>query len=188
MSETSDATAKTEPAAKKLTWDEFHSLVKRAEKGDRKCLPELRDALKSPEYPNWSTWFRNSHGSPAHWLQGTLARFGSDSDLARVEASEAKLEELRKDLEGPNPTAIERLLAERAAFCWFIVNLFEMILVAKSQSSMPIHQAEFEMRRVESANRRFLAAVTSLARVRKLALPTLQVNIGNNQVNVATTG
>jgi hypothetical protein len=32
---------------------------------------------------------------------------------------------------------------------------------------------------------RFLSAIRTLAQVRKLALPTLQVNIGQNQVNVA---
>jgi hypothetical protein len=36
--------------------------------------------------------------------------------------------------------------------------------------------------------RRYLSAIKALAMVRKLALPVLQVNIGQSQVNVASAG
>lgn len=61
------ATSGATPPAK-LTWEEFHGLVKRAEKGDRECLPRLREALKSADYPDWSRWFREAYGNPAEWL------------------------------------------------------------------------------------------------------------------------
>jgi hypothetical protein len=48
-----------------------------------------------------------------------------------------------------------------------------------------LRQGEFQLRQIESAHKRFLSAVATLARVRKLALPALQVNIGTNQVNVS---
>ena len=38
---------------------------------------------------------------------------------------------------------------------------------------------------MDATNRRFLAAVKTLALVRKLAVPVLQVNIAKKQVNVA---
>jgi hypothetical protein len=50
---------------------------------------------------------------------------------------------------------------------------------------LTIRQAEFQQRRIDAAHRRFLSAVAALARVRKLALPSLQVNIGTNQVNMS---
>jgi hypothetical protein len=37
---------------------------------------------------------------------------------------------------------------------------------------------------MDATNRRFLAAVKTLALVRKLAVPVLQVNIAKKQVNV----
>ena len=40
-------------------------------------------------------------------------------------------------------------------------------------------------RKLSAAQRRYLRACETLARVRKLRLPTLQVNIGEKQVNVA---
>jgi hypothetical protein len=45
----------------------------------------------------------------------------------------------------------------------------------------------YYQRRMDSANRRFLAAVKALALVRKLAVPALQVNIAKKQVNVVAS-
>jgi hypothetical protein len=79
---TPPATVEAKPPAK-MTWDEFRGLVKRVEKGDRKCLPQLREALKSGDYPKWSRWFRDTLGNPATWLKDSLARMaGGESNLA----------------------------------------------------------------------------------------------------------
>ena len=43
---------------------------------------------------------------------------------------------------------------------------------------------EFHQRRVERAQRRYLAAVKALAHVWRLRLPAVQVTIGDQQVNV----
>lgn len=59
---------------------------------------------------------------------------------------------------------------------------------AQGQEEMTMKQGEFRQRRMDAANRRFLAAVKALALVRKLALPVLQVNIVKRQVNVAAAG
>jgi hypothetical protein len=132
-------------------------------------------------------WVRETHGNPAEWLTSSLARSAGGKDrLATIEAAEAKINEILADLEGPSPTPIERLLAERAAVCWFTVNLYETLY--SQATDMTIRHAAFQTRRIESANRRFLSAVTTLARVRKLALPALQVNMGANQVNVSQAG
>jgi hypothetical protein len=53
---------------------------------------------------------------------------------------------------------------------------------------MTLRQADYHRRRIDAAHSRFLSAVKTLATVRKLALPALQVNIGANQVNVAQSG
>ena len=88
-------------------------------------------------------------------------------------------------MEGPNPTPIERMLAERASLCWFIVNSYETAYA--NASGWNISQADLQHRKIDKAHARFLSALRTLAQVRKLALPTLQVNIARNQVNVAET-
>ena len=90
-----------------------------------------------------------------------------------------------RELEGPNPTSIERLLAERASLCWFIVHWYENAYA--NADGWNISQADFQHRKIDKAHARFLSAVRSLAQVRKLALPTLQLNIAKNQVNVTET-
>jgi hypothetical protein len=120
-------TAEAKPPAK-MTWDEFIGLVKRAESGDRKALHQFREALKSGDYANWTRWLCDSYGNPAGWLKTSLAIAASGKERpASLEASEAKMDQIRAELAGPDPTPIERLLAERAAVCWFAVNLYETI-------------------------------------------------------------
>lgn len=56
---------------------------------------------------------------------------------------------------------------------------------ARGEKDASIRLADFYQRRMDAANKRFLAAVKALAVVRKLAVPVLQVNIAKKQVNVA---
>jgi hypothetical protein len=106
--------------------------------------------------------------------------------LLVAEAFRQKLDSVRAELEGPNPTPIERLLAERASICWFLMHRYELACATNAQG-WNIPQADLQHRKIDKAHARFLSAVRTLAQVRKLALPTLQLNIAKNQVNVAET-
>jgi hypothetical protein len=127
MAEQKDQTVANRGPAKspaKMTLADLNALATRAEQGDRKALPELRDASNCADYPNWSEWFRDIMGNPANWLRDSLGRAdGGQKHFAVIAASEATVDKLRRELEGPDPTPIQRLLAERAALCWYTVNL-----------------------------------------------------------------
>ncbi|MBY0457243.1 MAG: hypothetical protein K2V38_07895 [Gemmataceae bacterium] len=58
------------------------------------------------------------------------------------------------------------------------------VRAAQGQKNMTFRQGDFNQRRMDAANRRFLAAVKTLATVRRLAVPVFQVNIAKKQVNV----
>jgi hypothetical protein len=107
--------------------------------------------------------------------------------LAIKEAMHRKLSAIRAELAGPDPSPIERFLAERAALCWFSVNQYEASY-SQQRGELSLAQGEAQQRRIDRAHHRFLTAVRTLAQVRKLALPALQVNFGTNQVNVAQRG
>jgi hypothetical protein len=81
---------------------------------------------------------------------------------------------------------IERLLAERVSICWFIVNRNEDSYA--NSKGWSLDQAGFQHRKIDKAHARFLSALLTLAGVRKLALPILQLNIARNQVNVEEAG
>jgi hypothetical protein len=122
-------------------------------------------------------------GELARQAERSLVWPGAGQDLAFREAVLRKLELLREELAGPNPTPVERLLVERAVTCWLQVQFAEL-RVAQA-TNMTIAQGDYHQRLIDRAHRRYLSALKTLALVRKLALPVLQVNIAKKQVNVA---
>jgi hypothetical protein len=174
--------SKPEPADVELpsTSKELQKLMNRAGKGDASCLPTLRALLKDPKR---GPSLVEALGSPPAWLKNELFERSACKDLAIREAMERKLARVRADLEGPNPSPMERLLAERAALCWLMVYQHEQRYAANRE--MTFRQSEHEQKRIDRAHHRFLSAVKTLAQVRKLAVPAIQVNIAREQVNVA---
>src|SRR5262245_23218668 len=79
--------------------------------------------------------------------------------------------ELKAELAGDNPTRLERLLVDQVIACWMEVSYLEAVAADPGCSSLD--QSDFRLRRLESAQRRYLNALKSLASVRTLALPGL---------------
>jgi hypothetical protein len=125
-------------------------------------------------------------GSPAEWLRHNLIAQASEENLLVQEALRRKLDAVRAELEGPDPTPIERLLAERASLCWLMVYWYESLF--QSTEGMSMRDDGFHQQRIDRAHARFLSAVRTLAVVRKLAVPALLMSIAKNQVNVAVAG
>ena len=145
-------------------------------------------AARSSSTPSWTTpsGARGSSSSSATCRctrSAAIVEAAAGENLVVQEAIHRRLADLRAELAGPDPTPIERLLAERAAYCWLVVWRYEEHLA--SAKDLTVKQAEFHQRRIDAAHRRFLSSLRTLAAVRKLALPAVQVNIGQNQVNVA---
>jgi hypothetical protein len=181
MAEISKASEPTPPES--ITREELAELLSRAEKGDKSCLLRLRAVFQAEGDGRRRGGLLELYGNPPTWLRSALVKNASGGDLAISEASHVRMDQLRRELEGPNPSQLERLLAERAVLCWFLVHTYEIGYAQANE--LTIRQAEFHQRRIDAAHRRFLSAVRTLAQVRKLALPALQVNIGANQVNMA---
>ena len=59
------------------------------------------------------------------------------------------------------------------------------IRLAQNEEKLTLAQGEYHQRSRDRAHKRYLSAIKTLALVRKLALPVLQVNIAKRQVNVA---
>ena len=161
------------------TPNEFRELLKRAAKGDTATLPAIRKLLENPA--NIDAF----GGNLARYAQRLLVSALSGEDLSVREAIHAKLDVLRKELLGENPTPVERLLVERVVACWLSVQDAE--IRTASQKEMTLKQGDFHQRRLDATHRRYLAALKALALVRKLAIPALQINVARKQVNIATS-
>jgi hypothetical protein len=122
-------------------------------------------------------------GNLAELAEESLVKAAAGQNLAFQEALTQKLKLLRDELAGPNPTPLERLLVERVVACWLQVQDADVRCAQAKDTS--IKWAEYLQRRMTYAHKRYLSAIKTLALVRKLNLPVLQVNIARKQVNVA---
>lgn len=92
------------------------------------------------------------------------------------------MRDLAKRVAGDNPSPLERLLAERIAMCWLDVQDHELRYSLLNAEST-FRQFEWRSQMLDRAHRRYLSAIKALAAVRRLALPAVQVNIAEQQVN-----
>ena len=154
-------------------------IIERAESGDEKAMPALRELLDCVPSIR-KTLGADLDRTVEHSISKSL---GGEKNLAFREAIKRKLAALREELEGSTPSPMERLLVDRVVACWLQVQ--EADLRYAQAGNCSIKHSDFHLRRQDRAHRRFLSAMKTLATVRKLVLPVLQVNIGEKQVNVA---
>lgn len=93
-----------------------------------------------------------------------------------------KMQELEKQIAGDNPTPLERLLAERIAMCWLDVQDHEHHY--SQLGDAPLSKYEWHSQMLDRAHNRYLSAITALAKIRKLGVPVVQVNIADKQINM----
>jgi hypothetical protein len=140
-------------------------------------MPALRKLLKDPAAVDMLG------GDLAKQSQLALINKFSGQNLLFKESLIRKLGLLREELAGPNPTPLERLLVERIVACWLHLHQLEMIYASKEGMSLELEN--HYQSSISSAQKRYLASIKTLALVRKLVVPVLQVNIARKQVNVA---
>jgi hypothetical protein len=164
---------------------ELRALSEKAEAGDREARKELRRLVRasSAEVIGRASDIGRRAGQ-------TLARTASGGDPLTEEALYAKLDAMRAEIAGEDPTPLEVLLTERVVSLWMLTTLLETLLATQYRRSesdgakrlSPSYILQ-QSRILDGATRRYLAAIRELARVRKLeaTAPPVQVN---TQVNV----
>ncbi len=159
--------------------EEILQVLERAKDGDETVTEQVREMLTiCPEFAG------SLGGDLAQITERLLSTAVAGDDIAFREAIKLKMEVLRQDLAGPAATPLEALLVDRIVICWLQVQMAD-IAQAKGEAQT-ITLEKFQLCRQDSANRRYLAAIRSLATIRKMALPVLQINVGRNQVNMAS--
>jgi hypothetical protein len=140
--------------------EDLNSLVKRARKGDETVLPQLREMLDTrPEL--WQHYGNLAGHAREAWL-----RVISADDLALKESTARKAEDLMRELAGPEPSVVERLLAERAVLCW--MQLAHADALAAQSLSQSRHLGDFWAKRQAGAHRRYLSSLAALVTLRRL--------------------
>ena len=173
----------SKPAEIKLTKEhrDVVDLIRRVDTAnpDQKTLAELEKALK--EAP---TLWRLA-GDAAQLTQNMLIQdAGSSSALVRVSMAHG-CQAIKEQLGYDGSPMLERLLIETVVLAWLRWSLTEYRYTNVVTESHTLSLGDYWERKLNAAQRRYLRALTTLARVRRMKLPPMQVNIGERQVNVA---
>ena len=164
---------------------ELQALADEAEGGDRDARKRLRVALRrsAPEVVARCS-------DTATTYRGLLAKAASGGNPLVREAILERARLMASELAGPNPTPLEVLLCDRVASLWVLVELQEALNAAwysgqakgKTSPAFMLQMARLQ----ESAQRRYLQAIKTLAQVQRLRGPSrLQVNIGGQHAHVS---
>lgn len=130
--------------------------------------------------------------TPGIWRNiGDLAELANLNMIEAMQTSTAAKESMKhgltaqeKELGQPGDSELERLIIQQIVGCWLRLSYVEYVLGRNSvEGNFNMRQGEYWERRVSSAQRRYLRAIETLARVRRMRLPAMQVNIGAQQVN-----
>lgn len=124
------------------------------------------------------------------WAAGNLIAWaaGSKSGDKIKETLARELKRYAADLAGESPTPVASMLADTAALCWFTLRLHEAHYAGASTSGdgLTLNQGRYHLAKIDRAHARLMTTLKTLATVRRLAIPAVQVNIADKQVNVAT--
>lgn len=142
--------------------DAVRRVVARAKSGDTTALPALRQALtEHPEY------FENA-GNLSLMSQRVWFQLLTKNDLFLRETIEQELAKLRQDLEGDDPTPIEKLVVGQVVSCFFQLRITEMNFASSLDQPESIRKEL--MKRQEFAQRRFTDSIAQLEKIQRRRL------------------
>ena len=154
-----------------------------AAKGNRSVLPAVHQYLDNPAAV--ALW-----GDPGSIiLQRWVVLYGR-GDLLVEQAMIRRTQAMREGLTGPNPTALDALLAERVVLAWVTLNVLELwqatsfgLVFGKNaaDAARPLG-LEVLPKHIDHTHRQLMSACQTLAKVRRAKLPDLLA-----VVNVHTT-
>ena len=149
---------------------ELQALSKKVEAGDKEARKKLRLMVRTS-----SAEVIGRASDVGRKMGQTLAHTASGGDPLTEEALYAKLDLMRAQIAGEDPTPLEMLLTERVVSLWMLTTVLEVVLATQYRKNVgdgrerlsPSYLIQ-QSRILESATRRYLAAIRELARVRKL--------------------
>ena len=163
---------------------ELRGLADRAEAGDAEARRELRKAVheSSPEVVARAS-------DIARTGQKVLISSAAGNDPLVQEALLARLDLVRAEIAGEDPTPLEEILSERIVSLWLLVETLDALVSVQlypelpPEKRTPMSTLRHILKWQEGASRRYLAALKTLAQVRKLQSNTPGIQY-NTQINL----
>jgi aminopeptidase N len=184
--ETADARAITKVEPKQMTVREAADLINakiNTQKPSAKDTEQLRAAIKL--LPD----IANQIGDVALQAREQMIKQVSANAIVH-EAIRQRVENLQAELGYDESPAIEKLLIEQVGLCWLhMYGTQQQYTNARATASMSIDQAAWLEKRLTITQNRYLKAIETLAKVRKLAKNSpaqmVMMNIARQQINAA---
>lgn len=153
--------------------------AKHSRPGSREAIRALMD-----EHPSMD--LLEGYGDAAGYAERALVEAAAGDNVLVGETTGLWVTKVRNDLAEPGDTKLEEMLVYRVALCWLAVNTAEWLRAGKWKGGISTESANFWDRHVSRVQSDYLRACRTLATVRKLRRPTVQMNVAQQQVNVAT--
>ena len=151
-----------EPPAQPLFTPDFIDLLKDAEKGDQSVIPALRQAFDE----NPGLW--QQIGDLALNAELSLIAVAAGPNLAMQEALTRKLCDMKTELSEPCDAPLHDLVVARVVLCWLELHYLDSLCTQiRTRFTSPVQVEALERRR-DHSQKRYLAAIKTLATVRKL--------------------
>ena len=143
-------------------------MLDRAQEGDPVALGELRKLLD--DHPGLLAQTGDlAHQAEQSWLKA----LGEGNEVFK-EAVARQAKALRRELAGPTPAPLERLLTERVVLCWMALHHAEL-LYAQRPATLTLDQSAHAQERLARFQRMYLAAIRALAQLRRVAVTVARV-------------
>ena len=140
---------------------DLEALVHEARAGNCEVLPQLRRALdERPEI------WRHAADLGRHAATAWIGLICGPDEFLRESLKRGLEEFVAAHLGKGEPTAMERLLVERIAVNWLMVNYADMLYT--TGKDMPLKQVQAMMNRQDRAQHRLLASIAALTSLRRL--------------------
>ncbi len=152
---------------------EVKDMVVRARQGDTSAHSDLQAFLDTQASDLVQKVRDLGHQAERSWITALCGE-----DLAAQEILTRQLMTMEGGLASPHDSPLEALLLKRVVLTWVGLQHAEIALARHLRLPSSPHEDRLQQR-VDRASRRFLAAVKTLAQLRKLGPKTaIQVNIG----------
>jgi hypothetical protein len=160
--------------------EEIKALLVRCSKPNASA--EDRKALQAQFEKMPELWYL--HGKLCDYALEAMVSAWSKSALVQ-ESVFSGTRALRQDLGYEQATPLERMLIDHIVLCWTRLQMAEKWYIDRHLEGVTLEVGRYWEERLSAIQRRYLRAVETLARIRRMGLPAIQVNIGDKQVNVA---
>ena len=162
----------------------LYAMHQLAQRGDKAAADTLIETYRErPEYLDRLS--AAAHVAERAWLD-VLTPQGEGAPALTRQVAEREVERLKETLAAGSTDPLEGLLITRIAAAWLAAQYADMHLAnGLAAGGMAWAQIEYRARHAERMGRNFLRATEALARVRRLRVGAVQVNIADKQINVA---